>query len=140
VQVKKIQHQDNYHDCGLYTLTYMEFFAYNTPKEIRPGPGGRNAPELLMKWHDGATKNEAFLTRQWFNQPNGSSLRVTLMIELLGLMMAKAEKDGKQEDLREQIQKAHWYMEQFTNDNTRYVQLLLVLLCFSEGIPPHSRM
>jgi Ulp1 protease family, C-terminal catalytic domain len=125
LQVRRIQHQDNYYDCGLYTLTYMEFFAYNTPKEIRPGPGGKNSPELLMKWHEEVNRNDAFLTKKWFNQPNGSSLRVTLMIELLGLMVAKAEKDNRQEELEVQMQQAHWYMQQFMKDSTRFVQLLL---------------
>lgn len=127
LQVKKIQHQDNYYDCGLYTLTYMEFFAFRTPMQIHPGTRFRGRAELELVWNDDFPKNEAFLSKRWFNQPNGSGLRVTLMLDLLNLMIEKARADGKQDELEKQILKAHWYITQF-EENIRFVQLLVILL------------
>lgn len=131
MQVHQIQHQDNYYDCGLYTLTYMEFFAFGTPSEIRKGfnsqfPCDR---EVHMLWLDGnVRRNPNFLTKLWFNQRNGSNLRTTLMMDLLELMIKKSEADGTSQDLQKQIENARAYIRKFKADSTRCGLLFMRLV------------
>lgn len=117
LQVNKIPRQDNYYDCGLYTLTYMEFFAYRTPTSIRrgcPSEHDRDQELVLLRDNDNAHKHDRnFLRKFWFNQRNGSNLRTTLMIKLLQLMIDKAIADGNDADLGKQMSNAHRYIEEF---------------------------
>ena len=83
-----IPSQDNYHDCGLYTLTYMEFFAYRTPAHVHLlyGPRGKKdtGVEIWSPNDDQTFPN--FLQRKWFKSENGSRLRRSLMYQLLSRM------------------------------------------------------
>lgn len=65
-------------------------------------------------WDDGDEKRCSFLGKTWFNQLNGSNLRGKLMIDLLGLMVQKAQKDGLSQELDSQIKQAQEYFEHFS--------------------------
>ena len=49
-QVTDLPHQDNFHDCGLFTLSFMHFFAYRTPQHIHhvAGQKGKAFGNLLL--------------------------------------------------------------------------------------------
>lgn len=92
-QVSTIPHQDNYHDCGLYTLTYMEFFCHNTPQQIHCFPLNGSKNQLHMHFGN-LQRDDDFLKATWFRQRNGSNLRFHLMVHLLENMIRKASRDG----------------------------------------------
>jgi Ulp1 protease family, C-terminal catalytic domain len=100
LQVGNIPHQDNYHDCGLYTLTYLEFFAFKPPKAIHKIPRGG----LAFWWGpDSNAGNPAFLTARWFPHENGSNLRQHLKCVLIAKLVTKAltkldSEDGHKEN------------------------------------------
>lgn len=47
MQAPQIPKQENDWDCGLFTLTYMEFFACYTPRQIHYIRGSKKATSLL---------------------------------------------------------------------------------------------
>lgn len=105
LQVRSLPHQDNHHDCGLYTLAYMEFFSYRPPLHVHyfPGPLYR-AEQGLVKWFGEEREDYApFLTCAWFRQNNGYMLRFHLMNHLLEKMRERAFAEGRAEDLAAQI-------------------------------------
>jgi Ulp1 protease family, C-terminal catalytic domain len=90
LQVTCIPHQDNYHDCGLYTLTYLEFFAFKPPRAIHRQARGH----LSFKWGPGgAEQHPTFLTERWFRHENGSNLRKHLKRILLSKLEANFNND-----------------------------------------------
>eukprot|EP00892_Ulva_mutabilis_P005389 jgi/Ulvmu1/3221/UM015_0262.1 len=118
-RVNTIPHQDNYHDCGLYTLTYMEFFCYNTPQQIHCFRLNGARPQLHM--HFGKLRqDDAFLKAAWFRQRNGSNLRFHLMVHLLKNMIEKANRDGLAEKMQDALHTAAAikldYQQRFQDD------------------------
>lgn len=108
VQVQTIPHQDNYHDCGLYTLTYMEFFCYHTPLQIHCL---KLNSRIQLHMYFGETGRETgrdveFLKAGWFSQRNGSNLRFHLMVELLENMINKAKQEGRSETMQSTLSTA----------------------------------
>jgi hypothetical protein len=99
-QVTSIPHQDNYHDCGLFTLVYMEFFCFDTPRQVHCVDGaeaGRRFNNLLKDFGperqpqpDSPDPHPTFLTPQWFDHANAGNLRFSLMVELIEKMRARA--------------------------------------------------
>jgi hypothetical protein len=122
--VPQLPFQDNYHDCGLYTLTYLEFFSFHTPRYIHNVATSkrRNRSSILLSFGCDPTKQyPTFLTRRWFPQPNGSRLRFRLMVDLLGLMVKRARLLGWGDELHEQIEAAEVQMAVYSEDAKGYV-------------------
>ena len=97
VQVVNLPHQDNYHDCGLFTLAYMEFFCYRTPKHIHlisNAPKGTNG---LLKYFTSGTPedNSHFLTPCWFKEKNPFYMRFAIMHHLLFRLAEYGEQTDK---------------------------------------------
>jgi Ulp1 family protease len=88
-----LPHQDNHHDCGLYTLAYIEFFSHHTPLHIHHANSKAfQAEKHLLKYFGPDRKDHPpFLTGRWFQHSNGIMLRFHLMLKLLDLMRLRAE-------------------------------------------------
>lgn len=78
--------QDNHCDCGLFLLTFLEFFTYAAPHQglffdavkSKKGPGEQPIPGARMP---------GFLRPGWFGTRNAGLLREHLRIACLELML-----------------------------------------------------
>ena len=113
-----VPHQDNHYDCGLFTLSYMEFFCRAAPKQIHyvSHTKRRANGHLIMDWGPDAERGRSgehsnFLTSQWFPPCYPSNLRHNLMIGLVEKMRDVAldgvgSESAATEDLQTQLHHA----------------------------------
>jgi hypothetical protein len=116
VQVKDLPHQDNYHDCGLFVLVYMEFFSFNTPLHIHHITGRAGKPFDYLLKHFGEETGEghpSFLTHRWFSPLNPYYLRFTLMISLLERMRKATLGEARGAGLEKEIAHSFEFEESY---------------------------
>ncbi|KAK9814889.1 hypothetical protein WJX73_001421 [Symbiochloris irregularis] len=80
-KVMPLPQQDNYCDCGLFLLTYAEFFLSHAPPtiSIKSLSALRDRPDSPL-----------FLSRDWFPPSNASALRGHLRYIILGMFREQA--------------------------------------------------
>ncbi|DBA66333.1 TPA: hypothetical protein ACH3X2_002325 [Trebouxia sp. C0005] len=72
--------QDNYCDCGLFVLAYLDFWTHAPPDQVELCERGA--------WK-GDTPYPAFLSKHWFQHENASALRFHIRNEILKLFMVQ---------------------------------------------------
>lgn len=125
LQVERLPFQQNYHDCGLFTLVYTEFFTAFPPRQVhflhshatthtRSDALTKVAEKLampnglLMQWPQDTGPYPNFLSQEWFTSANPYNLRFQLTAWLLEEMTRTAIDEGKGEQgYGEQVQRAY---------------------------------
>ena len=115
LQVMTIPQQNNYHDCGLFTLTYMDYFCFHPPKQIHFSRMVSDGP-LYMCFGD-RLRDDDFLKKSWFKKDNPSNLRLSLMVELLEGFESLAQQSGDGDALRYVKELKIHYQQQFLDQD-----------------------
>ncbi|BDA46428.1 probable Sentrin-specific protease 7 at N-terminal half [Coccomyxa sp. Obi] len=100
----KLPMQDNHCDCGLFLLTYLDFFTQGLPASFRltiHSKKGLDSSELL-----GLSEYPLFLHHKWFYPGNASKLRGHLRWLLLKLFVDQAPEDQR-DNLADALAQAH---------------------------------
>lgn len=92
--------QDNYCDCGLFLLTYVDFFTYGLPAAVRFS--GKKQVDLTEL--EGFSTYPLFCQQQWFFPGNASALRGHIRNVLLQLFMEQV--------LHKQTPNSHLHIEE----------------------------
>ena len=113
LQVTDVPDQPNYHECGLLTLAYMDFFSFRPPLHIHhlPSRAFESDHHLLKRFGHEHEEDASFLTRAWFTRENGIAVRRHLMVQLLQGMRRRALQPGEKSRLQRQLTAARAHEE-----------------------------
>ncbi|KAK9906862.1 hypothetical protein WJX75_009356 [Coccomyxa subellipsoidea] len=113
----KLPMQDNYCDCGLFLLTYVDFFTYSLPKALRLTiqlRRGLDVDELT-----GLSDYPLFLHQKWFFPGNASKLRRHIRNLLLELFVEQLS-EGQRESCSDAIAEAYQDITAYEEATERY--------------------